>query len=157
MSSTKERRNRKFKEREEWDKFEKEVKKERGNEIYMCTNIPEDVDPDYYQQGYYDGVLPHALYINNIIIPLWAINDKTITTGAKILYGLFVKITNNFSYTRLDYSNNYLAKYLNASPVQISNWLKELIDWSYITTNGKQGEKRIIYMTRFQGTLGVYI
>ncbi len=82
-------------------------------------------------------------YDNYIKIPIVLLTDNTVSSSAKLLYGLLVLLTYQEGYC---YANNsYLSNKLNLGIRAITRLLKELSDNNYIKMEFKHIHKKNIY------------
>lgn len=79
------------------------------------------------------------------IIPANVRYDKNLTDGAKLLYGEITALCNERGYCWA--TNGYFAELYNVSKVTVSNWIKQLINNGYLTSEliYKEGSKEILH------------
>jgi hypothetical protein len=88
------------------------------------------------------------------IIPAKVRYDKSLTMGARMLYGELTALSNEMGFCYA--SNNYFSELYEVTPQAISKWIKALAERGYIKLeylyNGKEIKERHIYI---QESLGV--
>ena len=67
-----------------------------------------------------------------IIIPMFILEDATLQTGEKLLFGMIASNTLLKGYCWL--SNQYIAKQFNVTTRTVTRWISHLVTKSYITT-----------------------